>query len=178
MSRRLDRLPLRLHHHAFTTDDHEANRQFYEDILGLPLVAMWIEDEVIDGEHVELGHAFYGLADGSALAFFHFADPQKQALWKAREQSLFIHLSLLVEPGTQQQIQKRIADAALHSFTMDHGFCKSLYVKDPNGLMLEFTVDHPDAQTIAETMAASAHEDLRRWLRGERKPNNEWRPPM
>lgn len=175
---RLDRLPLRLHHHAFTTDDHERNRRFYEDILGLPLVAMWIEHEVIDGEHVDLGHAFYGLEDGSALAFFHFADPLKQAQWKAREQSLFVHLSLLVEPETQRQIEARLSEAGLDSFRMNHGFCESLYVKDPNGLTLEFTVDHPDAQNIAKLMAENAHEDLRRWVRGGRESNNRWRPPM
>jgi catechol 2,3-dioxygenase-like lactoylglutathione lyase family enzyme len=178
MSRHLECLPLRLHHHAFTTDDHEENRRFYEDILGLPLVAMWIEHEVIDGEHVDLGHAFYGLADGSALAFFQFADARKQALWKAREQSLFVHLSLLVERATQLDIEARLANAGLHSFRMNHGFCDSLYVKDPNGLTLEFTVDHPDAQNIARTVAASAHDDLRRWIRGERTPNNNWRPPV
>jgi catechol-2,3-dioxygenase len=28
----------RLHHHAVRTDDMEATRRFYEDILGLPMV--------------------------------------------------------------------------------------------------------------------------------------------
>ena len=67
----LRKLPMRLHHHAYTTDDHERNRQFYEDVLGLPLVAMYVEREFLEGEWVELGHAFYGLGDGSALAFFN-----------------------------------------------------------------------------------------------------------
>jgi hypothetical protein len=33
----LSKLPMRLHHNAFTTADHEKNRQFYEDILGVDL---------------------------------------------------------------------------------------------------------------------------------------------
>src|SRR5262249_10285514 len=37
----LSQLPLRLHHHAFVVRDQEANRRFFEDILGLPLVATW-----------------------------------------------------------------------------------------------------------------------------------------
>jgi glyoxylase I family protein len=31
--------PARLHHHAFVTTDQEATRRFYEDVVGLPLVA-------------------------------------------------------------------------------------------------------------------------------------------
>jgi glyoxylase I family protein len=176
MKRPLSRLPQRMHHHAFTTDDHAKTRVFYEEVLGLPLVAMWIEHEVIDGEHIDLGHAFYGLGDGSALAFFNFADPDKQALWKAREQSLFIHLSLLVDDGTQTELTERLNGAGERTFVMDHGFCRSLYVKDPNGLMLEFTVDHPDADSINAEMAATAHADLQRWLEGGRQANNRWRP--
>ena len=35
--------PRRLHHAAWVTRDQEATRHFYEDILGLPLVATWAE---------------------------------------------------------------------------------------------------------------------------------------
>ena len=31
--------PTRLHHHATVTDDQEATRRFYEDVIGMPLVA-------------------------------------------------------------------------------------------------------------------------------------------
>jgi glyoxylase I family protein len=174
----LQKLPLRMHHHAFTTDDHEANRHFYEDVLGIPLTAMYIEKEFIRGEWVELGHAFYALQDGSALAFFNFADENKQRAWKAREQSMFVHLSLLVEAHTQNELKERIAAAGLESFLLEHGFCTSLYVNDPNGLLMEFTVDHPEAQAIAAEMAERAHRDLQRWVAGERTPNNRWRPDV
>jgi catechol 2,3-dioxygenase-like lactoylglutathione lyase family enzyme len=39
----LPRLPQRLHHYAFVVRDQETNRQFFEDVLGLPLVATWCE---------------------------------------------------------------------------------------------------------------------------------------
>ncbi len=35
----LAELPARLHHYAFVVRDQEANRHFFEDIIGLPLVA-------------------------------------------------------------------------------------------------------------------------------------------
>ena len=30
-------LPMRLHHTAYVTKDQEKTRQFYEDVIGLPL---------------------------------------------------------------------------------------------------------------------------------------------
>ena len=39
----LDELPQRLHHHAYVVRDQEKNRQFFEDLLGIPLVATWCE---------------------------------------------------------------------------------------------------------------------------------------
>src|SRR6266851_9254377 len=39
----LEELPLRLHHNAYVVKDHEANRRFLEDLLGIPLIATWCE---------------------------------------------------------------------------------------------------------------------------------------
>ena len=65
---------LRLHHTAYVTKDQAATRAFYEDILGFPLLATWAEaDELFGAERVYC-HTFFGLADGSALAFFQFAN--------------------------------------------------------------------------------------------------------
>jgi glyoxylase I family protein len=178
MSTPLKKLPMRLHHNAFTTEDHETNRHFYEDVLGIPLTAMYLEHELINGEFVVLGHAFYELGDGSALAFFHFADPEKQASWRAREQSLFIHIALKVEKSTQEEIEQRLLAADYKPFILEHGYCTSLYVKDPNGLMLEFTADRQDSPEIAAEMAVTAHADMQRWINGDRTPNNRWRPDL
>jgi len=174
-AKRLKALPMRLHHHAYTTDNHEETRQFYEDVLGIPLTAMYVEREFIDGEWVELGLAFYEMGDGSALLFFSFADPEKQAAWRATEQSQFVHVAFLVDEATQREIEERVTRAGATPFQIDHGACTSLYLTDPNGLMLEFAVDNRDAMEIARQMAATAHRDLRRWMNGDRTPNNRWR---
>src|SRR5262245_54277223 len=39
----LVKLPSRLHHNAFVVKNHEVNRKFFEDVLGIPLVATWCE---------------------------------------------------------------------------------------------------------------------------------------
>jgi len=73
----LARLPQRMHHHAFIVRDHEVNRRFFEDLLGIPLTSTWCE-EVFNrdlGEMLNLCHTYYSFADGSALSFFQFANP-------------------------------------------------------------------------------------------------------
>jgi len=44
----LPTLPPRQHHYAFAVRDTEANRRFFEDVLGLPLVATWCEKVRLD----------------------------------------------------------------------------------------------------------------------------------
>ncbi|MET8689224.1 VOC family protein [Streptomyces sp. NPDC004732] len=178
-------LPLRLHHHAWITDDQEANRRFYEDVIGLPLVATWTEREVLFGAERVYSHALYGLADGSALAFFQFADPEHQEEFKTEINATPLrHIAFKVEAATQEAIRERVIAAGdagdagstkADAHVIDHGFCVSLYITDPNGLILEFAVDHPDVEKIDAERRATAHADLARWLAGDHISNNRWR---
>lgn len=40
---RASQLPRRLHHTAYTTRNMEKTRKFYEEVIGLPLIATWSE---------------------------------------------------------------------------------------------------------------------------------------
>jgi glyoxylase I family protein len=179
----IQHLPQRLHHHAWVTDDQEANRVFYEEVIGLPLIAAWTEIEEVFGAERTYCHTFYGLADGGALAFFQYADPEDQEFFTADREGVpgvppRSHIAFKVDHEAQEGIQKRIADAGYaepDTFVMDHGYCVSLYVKDPNGLMLEFAVDHPDLDQINAERRRTAHADLARWLSGDHSSNNPWR---
>ncbi len=62
------KLPSRLHHTAYTTKDMEETREFYEEVIGLPLVATWSESDELFGKVRTYCHCFFGLADGGALA--------------------------------------------------------------------------------------------------------------
>ncbi|MFE7117313.1 VOC family protein [Streptomyces sp. NPDC057654] len=172
-------LPLRLHHHAWVTDDQEATRRFYEDVLGLPLVATWTEREVMRGAERVYCHTFYGMEDGGALAFFQFADPEDQKEFQTEINFTPLrHIAFKVEQGTQDAMWKRITEAGYtepEAIVLDHGFCVSLYITDPNGLRLEFAVDHPDVEKIDAERRATAHADLARWLAGDHTSNNSWR---
>jgi glyoxylase I family protein len=173
------KLPSRLHHTAYVAKDLEATRKFYEDIIGLPLMATWCEvDELFGAERVYC-HLFFGLADGSALAFFKFAKDEDQALFGPRlPASPFRHIALNVDRETQQGIEKRLKDAGYQepaTFVLEHGYCRSVYVTDPNDMIVEFTLDNPDAEKVAAQRRQIARAELARWLAGDHSSNNTYR---
>lgn len=165
----------RLHHHAYVVDDMETTRHFYEDVLGFPLVATWCEVETVRGKERTYCHTFFELDDGSALAFFQFADPDDQAELKLDSRDSLNHVALATDADTQQAIRDRLDAAQVAHRSVDHGYCVSLYVLDPDGLTVEFTVDAVDATAINRWQRESAHAELERWLAGDRRPNNDVR---
>ena len=175
----LPKLPMRLHHTAYVTWDQEKNRQFYEDVLGLPLIATWCEADELFGKVRTYVHTFYGIGDGGALAFFQFADPEDQAQFGVKmPDTPFHHIALQVDTDTQKDIEARIARAGIRppdTYVLEHGYCRSVYVTDPNGLLLEFTCDPPHAGRIAHERRGDAHQSLKRWLAGDHTSNNTYR---
>lgn len=159
--------PNRLHHAAWVTLDSEATRHFYEDILGIPLVATWCE-KMGESEYV---HTFYALHDGGALAFFEYADKATRPL----DQSSCGHLAFECSPSIQETLVASLEANGVEAHITDHGYCRSLYVRDPNNLLLEFTVDAPEVDRINAHQQASCHEELARWLAGDHTPNNDIR---
>jgi len=172
------KLPSRLHHTAYVVKDLEATRHFYEDILGMPLVATWCEQEELFGKERTYCHCFFGLADGSALAFFQFAnDDDQQEFGPELAASPFRHVALNVDEETQVELEQRIKNAGLEAtYVLEHGYCRSVYVVDPDGMIVEFTRDADHADQINAIRAKDAHSELKRWLAGDHTPNNDVRP--
>ena len=172
-------IPSRLHHSAYVSRDLEATRKFYEDVIGLPLMATWCESDMLFGAERTYCHVFFGLADGGALAFFQFEKPEDAELFGPQmPPTPFHHLALKVDRATQDAIVKRLKEAGYDepkSFVLEHGYCRSVYATDPNGMIVEFTLDHPDVEKINATRRADAHAELKRWLAGNHQSNNTYR---
>jgi catechol 2,3-dioxygenase-like lactoylglutathione lyase family enzyme len=172
-------LPTRLHHNAYVTRDMEATRKFYEEVIGLPLIATWSESDELFGAVRTYCHCFFGIGDGGALAFFQFADQADQDQFGPQMPfSPFHHIALNVDAPTQAALETRIKGAGYTEpghFVLDHGYCRSVYVTDPNGLILEFTLDAPDAGKINAERRVKAHAELRNWLKGDHTSNNPYR---
>jgi glyoxylase I family protein len=171
--------PTRLHHNAYVTRDMEATRHFYEDVIGMPLIATWCEADELFGKERVYCHCFFGLKDASALAFFQFADKEDQNLFGPKmPASPFHHIALNCDAEFQRQAHERLVAAGYKEpdiYVLEHGYCRSLYATDPNGMILELTVDHPEAAEGASQRQASAHADLKRWLAGDHTSNNIFR---
>ena len=174
-----NKLPSRLHHTAYVTRDQERTRQFYEDVIGLPLMATWCETDELFGKVRTYVHTFYGIGDGGALAFFQFADAEDQALFGPRmPASPFHHIAVNVDAETQASVESRFRQAGVKEpnfYVLEHGYCRSIYATDPNGMIIEMTVDNPEVAAGNEQRRATAHEDLRRWLAGDHRSNNAFR---
>ena len=168
----------RMHHIAYVVKDQERTRRFYEDVVGLPLLAAWAEIGEISafpGRKVEFCHTFFGLGDGAALAFFAFADDDVYEAIKLTPRNGFTHAAIAVSREAQQQVKARLEAAGHSTRCIDHGYCHSLYVDDPDQMVLEFTADPDDASETAAWQSETAHATLSRWVGGDRSTNNELR---
>jgi len=176
----LSRLPERLHHDAYIVRDQEENRRFFEDVLGIPLAATWCEKVAHPafGHEVAMCHTFYALGDGGAIAFFAFADPEVYRLIQPKTPAQvpnFDHVAFKVGDATYDELIARVKQAGVAVRETDHGYCRSMYVTSPEGLIVEFTVDPPNAAEIDALRRADAHSELRRWVAGDHHVNNDLR---
>ncbi len=166
----------RLHHNAHVTRDMAAVRAFYEEIIGFPLVATWCEKTMLFGKERVYMHCFFEVGEGESLAFFQFADEEDgREFGPELQHSAFRHLAMKVDQKSQDGIRDRLAAAGYEepdTYILDHGYCYSLYVTDPAGLLIEFTVDHADVDAINAEQREKAHRELKRWLAGDHSPNN------
>jgi glyoxylase I family protein len=169
----------RLHHHAVRTDDMGATRRFYEDLLGMPMVAALRDSVDLGGGEKPFLHCFFEMADGSCLAFFQFLPDAFGPATKLPRHGVDHHLAMLV-PGFDEIARlKAKFDALLYpNCGIDHGFCYSHYVRDPNGMLLEFVVEPANELELCETGAASAHEELAKWQDQDYTPNHPARVTM
>jgi glyoxylase I family protein len=164
----------RMHHIAYVVKDQEVTRQFYEDVLGLPLIATWAElGEFPPFEKVEFCHTFYSLGDGSAFSFFAFADSEVYEALK--NVNGLAHAAMTVTKEDQDSMRSRLEAAGYECRFIDHGYVQSLYVQDPDQLTVEFTSDPPSTPEILAWQAGSAHDTLARWVAGDHAPNNTLR---
>jgi glyoxylase I family protein len=173
--------PTRLHHTAYVSKDLEKTRAFYEDIIGLPLAATWREADELFGEVRTYCHCFFELEDGSALAFFQFVEERDQKRFGPEmPDTPFVHIALKVDAATQDAIAARIAKAGIkapNTYLLEHGYCRSLYVSDPNGMIVELTCDAPEANLpdVVQARREAAHRTLKEWLAGNHASTNTYR---
>ncbi|MBO9513194.1 MAG: VOC family protein [Variovorax sp.] len=155
----------RLHHFAWRCRDAGETRAFYEDLLGLPLTHV-IRAETVPstGEQCPYVHLFFQLQDGSSVAFFDLGDNEVAAP-SPNTPAWVNHLALKV--GSLDSLaaaKKRLEEAGVEVLGItDHGFVRSIYFFDPNGIRLELTVDMTNGK-VSESDLREARQALDDWL--------------
>ena len=150
-----------LHHAAYRCRDSEETRRFYEGFLGLPLVNAFEIAETKSGRKTRTLHSFYGLDDGSAVAFFEAPD----MAFEFKEQHDFdLHIALEVTPeALDNMFAKGKAEGREVRGVSDHKFIRSIYFRDPNGYVIELTAKVAGREHDMDPTANRARDILNRW---------------
>ena len=152
-----------LHHNAYRCRDSEETRKFYEDFLGLPLVNAFEIAETKSGRRTRVLHSFYEMRDGSALAFFE--DPNRPFDFKAQH-DYDLHIALEVEPAFLIMMKERAEQYGVECRGVaDHQFIDSIYLRDPNGYVIELTAKRPDHDAQLRSARRVARDSLDAWQR-------------
>jgi glyoxylase I family protein len=155
-----------LHHFAYRCRDAEETRQFYEDVLGLPLAHVIKLDHVPStGEYCPYVHVFFQMGDGSYVAFFDLGDNVKAAP-SPNTPAWVNHLALELETEDElRAAKKRLEDAGIEVLGVtDHEIIHSIYFFDPNGIRLELTVKAIEEEEM-KRLGGHAREQLDRWTK-------------
>ncbi|MBM4267046.1 MAG: VOC family protein [Deltaproteobacteria bacterium] len=131
-------------HISLATLDMNATRAFYEGILGFKAVRC---DQIKVKEGGEIRHVFFDTGAGQLLAFM---EPRITGGPTEFDGSLNRPLGMpdgvyhfAFEAGDEAELNARRADLIAKGVkvtpVVDHEWAKSIYFKDPNGLMIEFS---------------------------------------
>jgi catechol-2,3-dioxygenase len=156
---------LGLHHFAWKCKNAEETRVFYEDILGLPLVHVIKLDYVPSTkEYCPYIHIFFQMQDGSCLAFFDLND-NSASIPSSNTPSWVNHIALKLDHYEDLiTMKERLIQFNIDVIgPVDHGFIKSIYFFDPNGIRLEYSVQTASKQEM-ENHKNSAKSMLSEWL--------------
>lgn len=155
-----------LHHNAYRCRDSEETRKFYEDFLGLPLAGALQIGETKTGRAARVLHTFFGLDDGSFLAFFEAPDEP----FEFKPQSDFdLHIALEVQPDDLKRMLEKGKKADIETRGIsDHHFVDSIYFRDPNGYVIELTAKRPGHDAAMDPATNGARAALDAWQKEKR----------
>lgn len=119
-----------VHHLALVCADVEQTIDFYQGLLGFPLVGLF-ENRDYPGST----HFFFDIGAGNMLAFFDFPglglEPVPEGLGGVQ------HVAISVTPDEFEARKARLAQAGIEVLGPDRGVEESIYFRDPDGVQVE-----------------------------------------
>ena len=123
-----------IHHCALICSDVEQTIQFYDGLLGFPLVEL-TENRDYPGS----SHFFFDLGNSTLLGFFDFPglglQPAEERIGTVQ------HIAIAVPPDKHEQLRKKLDDNNIPYDGPQRGIPESLYLRDPDGIGIELLSD-------------------------------------
>lgn len=143
-----------VHHITFVGSNREATIDFYQGVLGMPLV---FEQPNLDVP--EENHLYFDSGDGRLITFFVRPTRKNDPAPNPQGIGNLHHLAFTVSHATYTQIAKRLNDLGIQNTgPIDRGFMDSIYFRDPNGQLLEmacFKFVPPEGFTYSDVLSAA-----------------------
>ena len=119
-----------IHHLALICRDVEQTIEFYQGLLGFPLIEL-----VENRDYAGSNHLFFDLGHGNLLAFFDFPGldlkPGVESFGSVQ------HLAISIEPAEFEAAKARLTAAGIPYLGPDRGITNSIYFRDPDGVQIE-----------------------------------------
>lgn len=123
-----------IHHAALICSDVEQTIDFYQGLLGFPLVEL-VENRDYPGS----SHFFFDLGNRTLLGFFDFPglglEPGVEAIGGVQ------HIAISVPRERWEHLRERLDEAGVTYSGPDRGIPESMYLRDPDGIGIELLSD-------------------------------------
>jgi len=123
-----------IHHAALICSDVEQTIQFYDGVLGFPLVEL-TENRDYPGS----SHFFFDLGNKTLLGFFDFPGlglkPAEERIGTVQ------HIAIAVPPDRHAELQKKLDELGVPYDGPQRGIPESIYLRDPDGIGIELLSD-------------------------------------
>jgi len=143
-----------VHHITFVGSNREAIIDFYQGVLGMPLVFEQPNLDVPD----EL-HLYFDPGDGRLITFFVRPTRTNDPAPNPQNIGNLHHIAFTVSRATYTQVTARLKELGIENTgPIDRGFMDSIYFRDPNGQLLEmacFKFIPPEGYTLADVLAVA-----------------------
>ncbi len=143
-----------VHHVTFVGSNREAIIDFYQGVLGMPLV---FEQPNLDVP--EENHLYFDAGDGRLITFFVRPTRVNDPAPNPEGIGNLHHIAFTVSRATYTQVAARLTERGVwNTGPIDRGFMDSIYFRDPNGQLLEmacFKFVPPEGCSVADVLRAA-----------------------
>ncbi|MCW2524205.1 MAG: Glyoxalase/bleomycin resistance protein/dioxygenase [Frankiales bacterium] len=123
-----------IHHAALICSDPEQTIEFYQGLLGFPLIEL-----VENRDYAGSSHFFFDLGNSTLLGFFDFPGlglaPGVESIGSVQ------HIAISIAPPEHARLRAKLDAAGISYAGPDRGAEESLYLRDPDGIQIELLRD-------------------------------------